>query len=200
MTSWLTVELYEATRRRLTEEKRWSDAVSWQESVQRPATAEAMASELVWVITNSGMHNRVARTIFDRIWPALQAGEPLYPAVFGHRGKALAMENIWDNRATLFEQMKPLPDDRLVEWCEGLPWIGAITKYHAAKNLGADVAKPDRWLDRLARSNGETVAGLCKRLADATGDRVATVDLVLWASCADGLLRIPGWGEPDGGH
>ena len=79
-----------------------------------------------------------------------------------------------------------------VDRCASLPWIGDITKYHLAKNLGANVAKPDRWLVRLADAEKTTVDQLCRRLAIATGDRVATVDVVLWRACAVGVLVIDG--------
>lgn len=74
---------------------------------------------------------------------------------------------------------------------------------HLAKNLGCDVVKPDRWLERLAAAEGTTPHLLCNRLAYASGDRIATVDVVLWRACAigiltvnDGVIATPGLGEP----
>jgi hypothetical protein len=37
-----------------------------------------------------------------------------------------------------------------LEYLGSLPWIGAITKYHAARNFGVDCVKPDIHLTRLA--------------------------------------------------
>jgi len=34
------------------------------------------------------------------------------------------------------------------------PYIGGVTAFHLAKNLGADLAKPDRHLSRLAAAQG----------------------------------------------
>jgi hypothetical protein len=48
-----------------------------------------------------------------------------------------------------------------------LPYIGGVTAFHLAKNLGADLAKPDRHLSRLAAAHG---------FYDARN----VVDLVLW--------------------
>ena len=62
------------------------------------------------------------------------------------------------------------------------------TKYHLAKNCGADVAKPDVHLQRLAEAHGTTVHDLCADLASRTGYRIATIDLVLWRACANGVL------------
>jgi hypothetical protein len=76
-----------------------------------------------------------------------------------------------------------------LQFCADLPWIGGITKYHLAKNLGADVAKPDVHLQRLADREGCSVDALCSRLAEETGLRVASVDTVLWRACANGVLN-----------
>jgi len=76
-----------------------------------------------------------------------------------------------------------------VEFCASLPWIGNITKYHLAKNFGADVAKPDVHLQRLADREGTTAQALCERLAKATGYRAATVDVLLWRACANGIIN-----------
>ncbi|GMN03051.1 hypothetical protein MTsPCn3_17820 [Erythrobacter sp. MTPC3] len=72
-----------------------------------------------------------------------------------------------------------------------MPWIGPITVYHLAKNLGADVAKPDVHLERLARGDKTTSQTLCRRLSRWTGYRVATIDTVLWRACANGFLHSP---------
>lgn len=159
----------------------------WAESVTPPQTPEAFACEYVWVVLNSGMKNTVARGIMDRLWPRLVAGESAQVA-FGHKGKTAAIDHVWANRSKLFAELQSAED--LVTWCAALPWIGQITKWHLAKNLGADVAKPDRWLVRLAEAEGTSVDALCQRLAKLSGDRVATVDVVLWRACAVGLLQV----------
>src|SRR6202011_3360269 len=57
-----------------------------------------------------------------------------------------------------------------------LPYIGGITVYHLAKNLGADVVKPDRHLVRLAASQGFCdVQTLCSSIAKETGDPLRVV-------------------------
>lgn len=62
-----------------------------------------------------------------------------------------------------------------------LPYIGRVTAYHLAKNLGVNIAKPDRHLVRLASSYGfDDVQVFCNMLAEATGDPISVVDLVIW--------------------
>jgi hypothetical protein len=64
---------------------------------------------------------------------------------------------------------------------QSFPYIGPITAYHVAKNIGIKVAKPDRHLARLARSNGfESVDEFCGTIASFLGEDVRLVDSVLW--------------------
>lgn len=169
----------------------WASQIEWSEGLTRPASADVMARELIFVICNSGMKAAVARGIFERVMPVLEAGGDAHSA-FGHVGKAGAMNKIWAGRAGLYNQFLALPDSDVLAWCEQIPWIGPITRAHAAKNLGVlSVAKPDRWLVRLAEASGESVQAMCERVAAAGGDSVATADLVLWWSLAHGVLRLP---------
>ena len=48
----------------------------------------------------------------------------------------------------------------------------------------------DRHLTRLAAREGTTPAVLCDRLALATGDSRATVDIVLWRAANLGLTQV----------
>lgn len=159
--------------------------IEWAELLRPPVDAVEFAQESIFVICNSGMKNTVARGIFDRCMGALEAGVPVFE-VFKHPGKAAAIEHIWANRESLLQSYLQA-DDKLAN-VGSLPWIGKITMYHLVKNFGADVAKPDVHLQRLADREGCTVQQLCERLAKATGLRVASVDTVLWRACANGVL------------
>jgi hypothetical protein len=178
--------LYLAVRARLAELGHGED-YTWSQNLKPPATPEALACEFTWVVLNSGMRNTTARKIMDRVWPQLVSGQRVID-VFRHVGKAGAITFVWGERNRLFDQFLAAED--VIAFCRGLPWIGDITKYHLAKNLGADVAKPDRWLVRLAAAEATTVDELCARLARDTGDRIATVDVVLWRACAIGVLSV----------
>jgi hypothetical protein len=185
----MDIALYQAAREQMLSDPQWAGQIEWSESVQRPRTPEDMARELIFVIANSGMKNTVARTIYRRVMDALEAGQ--HPStVFGHIGKAAAMAMIWQDRKRLFDELAALADEDIVDWCGKLPHIGKITRHHAAKNLGVDTAKPDRWVERVAALSNETVPHLCERIARVTGDRVATVDLVIWWAMAYRVLVI----------
>jgi hypothetical protein len=161
--------------------------IEWAEGIRPPTDADEFALETIFVICNSGMNNIVARGIFNRVRDLLQTGKPVSGNILGRSGKASAIDTIWAEREQLLQSYLAAPD-RLA-FCRTLPWIGGITCYHLAKNFGADVAKPDVHLQRLADREGVTAQALCERLARDTGYRVATVDTVLWRACAVGLIN-----------
>jgi hypothetical protein len=163
----------------------YEDDIRWSESVSEPKIANDFAREAIFVICNSGMRFTVAQGIFNRVMASLENGGSAHDA-FGHKGKSGAIDAIWSDRERLFADYLAAPDK--LAFCESLPWIGGITKYHLAKNFGADVAKPDVHLQRLADWEGTTPQALCERLAKESGYRASTVDLILWRACAIGLI------------
>lgn len=164
------------------------DDINWSKRCKMPRNADIFANEVIFVICNSGMKHSVAQRIFWRVMEALKLGQPV-GSVFGHTGKAQAIEYIWRDRKRLVRELRQAArDSRLLEFCGSLPWIGDITKYHVAKNFGAQVAKPDVHLQRLADRENVTPQRLCERLAKQTGYKVATVDVLLWRACAVGVI------------
>lgn len=161
-------------------------AIEWSENVRPPRNANQFASEAIYVIINSGMSNKVAVPIHHRCMRALRQGKSV-TTVFGHPGKAAAIDWIWKRRRWLYRKHQETDD--LLAFCESLPWVGPVTAHHLAKNLGADVAKPDVHLIRLAKPGGESVQELCERLAAETGYRAATIDMILWRACADRIIH-----------
>ncbi len=173
----------------------FSDMIAWSEAIQPCQDAKSFALEAVYVICNSGMNFKVANGIYWKIVAALRARQSA-KTVFGHPGKAPAIDFIWKNRRVLFAAYE-VSSNKLA-FCATLPWIGPVTKFHLAKNLGVDVAKPDVHLERLAKAEGVSVVVMCMRLAKQTGYRVTTIDSILWRACADGYLlssvyRAAGW-------
>jgi hypothetical protein len=160
--------------------------IEWAESIQPPTDADEFALETIFVVCNSGMNNVVARGIFNRVRELLRSGKPVSGNILGKSGKAQAIDAIWAQREQLLKSYLDASDK--LAFCQTVPWIGGITCYHMAKNFGADVAKPDVHLQRLADREGVTAQALCERLAATTGHRVATIDTVLWRACAVGLI------------
>jgi hypothetical protein len=163
----------------------YGDDIQWAENLCEPVDADEFASEVIFVIVNSGMRFTVARGIYDRVMGALRDGVPVRLA-FNHLGKVLAIEELWLNRRGRFSDYKRAADK--LAYLETLPWIGPITKYHAAKNFGLQYAKPDVHLQRLAVTLKTTPQALCEELAAEHGLKVATVDTLLWRAAAIGKL------------
>lgn len=163
--------------------------INWSESCSAPESPEDFASEAIFVICNSGMKNTIAEAIFARVMKVLRLGNSASSA-FGHVGKARAIDAIWRDREKLLTGYLDAEDK--LAFCASLPWIGEITKYHLAKNFGAQVAKPDVHLQRIADREGTTPQAVCERLATETGLKVPTVDTILWRACANGLISRTG--------
>ncbi len=153
----------------------YSDEIAWAQTVQPVTDADIFWREFAWVVLNSGMKAQVAAGIWQRVRPTVENGGSA-AEVFGHKGKAAAIDAVYAHRGERLAEYLAAADK--LAYLRGLPWIGDSTCYHLAKNFGHDVAKPDRHLVRIAGAEG--VHALCARLARASGDRVATVDLVIW--------------------
>jgi len=81
-----------------------------------------------------------------------------------------------------------------IEEMRKLPFIGEVTKFHLARNLGLDVGKPDRWMIRLAEKLGfpptaEGVNDMLENFSYATGEKKGVIDIVLWRACEQGWLK-----------
>lgn len=163
-----------------------ADDISWANGCAPPTDADEFALEIIFVICNSGMRHAVAAQIYRKVRGELLEGGSA-AAVFGHKGKAAAIDTVWRERRRLLNCY--LAADDKVMWAETLPWIGKITAYHVAKNFGAQVAKPDVHLRRLADIEKTTPQMLCERLARETGHKVVVIDTVLWRACATGLMN-----------
>lgn len=178
----MTTEQYQHLRAKIAE-LGYAAEIQWAQTVQPVSCAYHFWLEYAWVVLNSGMKNQIAQKIWDKVRPVVEAGRSA-SEVFGHVGKCKAIDYVWQHREKLFQDY--LKDTDKIEFLKILPWIGPITCWHLAKNYGFDCAKPDRHLVRIAGAEG--VDTLCRRLAAATHDRVATVDLVIWRAANLGLV------------
>lgn len=163
----------------------YGEEIIWQESVREPDTADEFMWQYIWVVISAGMKNQVARIIEQRIVGAYNDGSPIESA-FRHKGKVKAIKGMIEEHDSIFDQYLEA-EDRL-EFLSSLPYIGQVTKYHLAKNLGEDVVKPDRHLARIAKHYNTTPIELCRGISQATGYRLGTVDLIIWRAANLGLI------------
>lgn len=183
-----SIEWYLEIKRAVADEG-YAEEADWAQFLTPVADSHTFWCEYSWVVLNSGMKEQIARQIWQRVRPAVEAGQSA-SSVFGHKGKSAAIDYVWTNRERLLAEYLAAADK--VEWCDTMPFVGSITKWHLAKNYGHDCAKPDRHLVRIAGAEGPHA--LCERISKATGDRIATVDVVIWR--AANLKIIPSASAP----
>lgn len=135
--------------------------------------------QYVYVVFNAGMKNQVAESMYRKF---VESGIDAVK----HLGKRKAIELAIKEYKWWFKELKELDTiiDKLL-FLKSLPWIGDITKYHLARNLGIDVAKPDRHMMRLADKFGydSNVMYMCNDISKQVGARIGTVDVILWRYC-----------------
>ena len=158
----------------------YGDEIGWQRNVKECDTHITFRDEAIWVILNSGMKEQIARGIWEKIKQA-EAAEIDIAEVFGHKGKVAAIKHIRENCKKLFEQYV-LSDDK-IEFLKSLPYIGSITCYHLAKNLGHDCVKPDRHLVRISDQYGMTPDKLCQQIGEMIGEKKCVIDIIIWRAC-----------------
>ncbi|MDD5454173.1 MAG: hypothetical protein PHW62_01555 [Candidatus Ratteibacteria bacterium] len=131
----------------------------------------------VYCVFNVGMKNQIAEKMYETF---CKSGCDLKS--IGHPYKRDAIGKAIDKFGEWWASLLNCSTDmERVEFLDTLPMIGEITKYHLARNLGMDVAKPDRHLVRLMKKfEFNDVQKMCRYVADITGDRIGTVDVVMW--------------------
>ena len=176
--------------------------VEWQRRVTLDDFTESdVLREMAWVVLCSGFRESVVRKVFDYIslcfcdWESAEAIIDSDPACriaalasFGNESKINAIvQAAYLVQEQGFEYFKAaVVLNPLVE-LRRLPFIGPITVFHLAKNLGLDVAKPDRHLNRVADRLGFADADhLCTEIARVTGEQRNVVDILIWRYVADG--------------
>lgn len=175
--------------------------VKWQRDVVFEEFTETdFLRETAWVILCSGFRERIVRRVFDHIslcfcdWESASAIVDADPAChtaalasFRNHMKLSAIvaaaRHIHSRGFVAFRQAvlaAPLAE------LQRLPHIGPITVWHLAKNLGLDVAKPDRHLARVSTALGfDNADHLCGDIARVSGEQRKVVDLIIWRYLAE---------------
>jgi len=174
----------------------YGSEVDWQGSIRfEDITESDFLREYAWVVLCSGMREEVIRRLFGPISHCFFDWESSKRIVteadfcfrlalheFNHNGKISAIirtAQLIDNMG--FDSFKQSIDKNSLATIRTLPYIGPVTCYHLAKNLGLPFAKPDRHLVRLAQAVGyDNVKDFCEAISLETGDPIQVVDIVLW--------------------
>lgn len=136
--------------------------------------------EYVWVVINSGMKNQVAEKIFENFWiDILLNNKEINFDVIRHPNKNKAIRKVYNRLDFYFKHF--LKSKNKLKFLKSLPHIGDITKYHLARNLGLNFAKPDRHLVRIAKLfEYDNVQKFCEKVSDLVNDKIGVVDVVFW--------------------
>ncbi len=177
-------------------ERGFAAEVDWQTTVSFQSITESdFLREASWVILSAGMSEAVVRRCFPAVSAAFnnwsgaatiarhsETCRSAALSAFAHTGKIsaiIALARKVDSEG--FDEVKRNIGIRGVKYLQGFEYVGPVTCFHLAKNLGLDVVKPDRHLVRLATATeSESPLLLCRAISKATGDRLSVVDLVLW--------------------
>jgi hypothetical protein len=177
-------------------EKGYREEILWQERLDFEHLDETtFLREIAWVILSSGMREKVIRGLFPAISDCFYNWESSRRIVRNQRTCLRKALRIFNNRAKIsalvsaarmidqsgFQEMKDNvsrdPSGTLTKF----DFIGPVTFFHLAKNIGLQVAKPDRHLVRISRNGGyDDVQEFCRQISIATGDSIPVVDIVLW--------------------
>ena len=162
---------------RFLKENGFNKEIEWVENIPPLEKQDKLYffQEYCWVVVNSGMKNKVAEKIFKNFWN----NGNLDFNMIKHPLKNKAIKEVYRRLDFHFEHIKS--SKNRLKYLKSLSFIGDITKYHLARNLGLDYAKPDRHLVRIAEALGyNNVQTLCKDVSDLSGDKIGVVDLVFW--------------------
>lgn len=163
-------------------------------------TEREFLRESAWVVLCSGFRESTVRRCFAHIslcfcdWESAESIVEAYPAcklaakyAFANDAKLDGIVGIARHVARIgFGNFKRVVLRNPISALQELPYIGPITVWHLAKNLGVDTAKPDRHLARVSSKLGfPDVTSFCAAIASATGERVSIIDLIIWRFLAD---------------
>lgn len=173
--------------------------------------AREFAFEVFYVILASGFRQKVAKQKFLQIVKFIDDGGEVVPEnlikIFGNKNKINAICKVWKYRDLYRDGFYRITDvDEKLNYLEKLPYIGAITKNHIARNLGINKVKYDVWIQRLGVAlygdEGDVVGSplslktkaVCDKMfefvSSQTGLCIGYIDVVLWKSCQIGLLEF----------
>lgn len=180
-------------------------------------TPEEFAYEVFYVICVAGFKQDYAKRMCENIINLIEEKNDIIDIndlnkIYGNKNKVKSIFNVWENRKIYQEKFYSLTNiDDKVNYLGTLPYIGNITKFHLARNLGLNFVKYDIWIQRLgvALYGDENLVNLVnntkllpeikkacdimfENLFNLTLEKKGFIDVVLWRACQKGLLVIDG--------
>ena len=176
--------------------KGYSNEIDYSNYISLSTLSEAQfLREIAWVILSSGMSYNSINKNFKNISLAFYnwySAESIYKSRNFCKRKALKFFNNENKINAIiasseivyssgFHTIKNNIQDKGIDYLENFPFIGPATKYHLAKNIGFNLAKPDRHLLRISTKLGfSSPNNLCQVLSNRIAEDVSVIDLVIW--------------------
>ena len=170
--------------------------IDWQEDLSLQSVSESdFLREMAWVVLSAGFRESLLRKHFPALSAAFlnwSSGREISQAkhecrfkalqAFNHEKKVDAILSTSELTAQIgFAALKWRIENEGVEFLKQLSFIGPVTAFHLAKNLGLSVVKPDRHLVRTAKAGGFACpTSMCQTIADVVAEKLSVVDLVIW--------------------
>lgn len=180
-------------------EKGYKREIEWQKNIiNRDFDESTFLKQTAWVILCSGFREKIIRNKFDRISLCFCDWESAQSILNSKKNVKITALKIFDNKKKIeaildatrkisnegFSSLKDRIKNDPIEVLKEFSYIGTITAYHLAKNLGVNIAKPDRHLVKVAERLGyNDVQTLCTKISKSSNDPIAVVDLVIWRYC-----------------
>lgn len=167
----------------------------WRTETPQSRSDQDLLAEYGWVVVSCGMTAHVTQKLWPRLTEAFRHWEPAAVAarpvdvrvaalnVLKHPRKLGAILDYAGDLARTpgeMARLANLPVKEVLAYLQTLPWVGANSRYHLARNLGWDVVVRTGPVPRVAAYLLTTPEELVERTAQEVGERIRTVDLVLW--------------------
>ncbi len=167
----------------------------WRNETPEKCTDQDLFREYGWVVGSCGLTPQVIMKLWDRLGEAFFGWDPVLTArrekdariaalgVMRNQRKIdaiLAFADDLHREPGLMQRLAAMPVKQVLAQVNTLPFVGANNRYHLARNLGWDVVVKTGPVVRLSAYLETTSEVLCERIAEEQGERVRTVDLVLW--------------------
>ncbi len=174
------------------------DRLDWVKCLPYPEgiTDKYFLGELAWCVFNAGMKEELIR----RKWPALQEAFRFFSVnmvrlsaakvrrealmIINHPGKVEAV--ITAARRIFAEgpigaKLAVMTIEEALAYLQTFPFIGPVTRYHLARNIGFDVVKPDRHIVRITEFFGyDDCDAFVGEIAAQVLEPKGHVDFILW--------------------
>jgi hypothetical protein len=174
----------------------FQDEILWQSRLcLDDLTESTFLREIAWVILTCGMKESIIRNRFGAISNCFFDWSDAKIIIKNREKCTTDALKIFNNSAKIsailnsalviekigFDKLKQKIKVNPIETLRQFEFIGPVTVYHLAKNIGLPVAKPDRHLLRIAQMEKyQDVQTFCTDLSNISGDSISVVDIVLW--------------------